>query len=130
MRTVEDLEHYLIRLGMPYEEIGAGTWVIHDEFDQIDNIVVKWAPPMVVFRVKLMDVDGGKNNPELFRKLLELNASDMVAGAFGIEGNSVVVTDTLQADNLDYNEFEASVDALTLAITSHYKDLAQFRGAN
>src|SRR3970040_553080 len=84
MRTVEDLEHYLIRLGMPYEEIGAGTWVIHDEFDQIDTIVVRWAPPMVVFRVKLMDVDGGKNNPELFRKLLELNASDMVAGAFGI----------------------------------------------
>ena len=130
MRTVEDLEHYLIRLGMPYEEVGSGTWVIHDEYDQIDNIVVKWAPPMVVFRVKIMNVDGKNNQAELFRKLLEINAKDMVAGAFGIEGDSVVVTDTLQADNLDYNEFEASVDALTLAITTHYKDLAQYRGTN
>jgi hypothetical protein len=129
MRSVEDLEHYLIRLGLPYEEVGQGTWVIHDEFDQIENIVVKWAPPMVVFRVKLMDVNGG-DQAALFRKLLELNASQMVAGAFGLEGNSVVVTDTLQADNLDYNEFEASVDALTLAIATHYKDLAQHRGGN
>ena len=126
MRSVEDLEHYLIRLGMPYREVGDSTWVIQDEYDQIDNIVVKWSPPLVIFRVKLMDVDGA-DQAALFRKLLELNASQMVHGAFGIEGNSVVVVDTLQAENLDYNEFMASVDALTMAITTHYKELALYR---
>jgi hypothetical protein len=126
MRSVEDLEHYLIRLGMPYREVGDSTWVIQDEYDQIDNIVVKWSPPLVIFRVKLMDVDGA-DQAALFRKLLELNASQMVHGAFGIEGNSVVVVDTLQAENLDYNEFMASVDSLTMAITTHYKELALFR---
>ncbi|HEV8320558.1 MAG TPA: YbjN domain-containing protein [Myxococcota bacterium] len=126
MRSVEDLEHYLIRLGMPYREVGDSTWVIQDEYDQIDNIVVKWSPPLVIFRVKLMDVDGA-DQAALFRKLLELNASQMVHGAFGIEGNSVVVVDTLQAENLDYNEFMASVDSLTMAITTHYKELALYR---
>ena len=126
MRSVEDIEHYLLRLGLPYEEVGEHTWVIHDQFEQIENIVIKWSPPLVIFRVKLMELNGVEQG-SLFRRLLELNASDMVAGAFGVEGNSIVVVDTLQADNLDYNEFEASVDALTMAIATHYRELTSFR---
>ena len=128
MRTVEDLEHYLIRLGLSYEEVGQGTWIIHDDYDGIDNIVVSWAPPLVVFRVKLMDLGKGVDKEALYERLLELNATEMVAGAYGLEGESVVVVDSLQADNLDYNEFEASVDSLTLAITTHYKELGKYRG--
>jgi hypothetical protein len=82
---------------------------------------------MVVFRVKLMDLPT-ETNTDLLRKLLELNATEMVAGAYGIEGKSVVCVDTLQAENLDFNEFQASIDALTLAITTHYPMLAKFKG--
>ena len=55
--------------------------------------------------------------------MLEYNARDLVHGSYGLEGDHVVLTDTLELDNLDYNEFEASVDSITLAVASHYSRL-------
>lgn len=125
MKDKGDLERYLLEMGQPYEEVGDGLYVLHDEIDQVDNIVVIWAPPMVVFRVKLMNLPAG-DNAALMRKLLELNANEMVAGAYGVEGDSIVVVDTLQSENLDYNEFQASIESLAMAITVHYPVLKEF----
>lgn len=121
------IEGYLIRSGATYEPLGEGMWMVHDEFDNVDNIVVTLSPPMVLFRVKLMDLpeDPATHEP-LFRKLLELNTSAMVAGAYGIEAGAVVAMETLQAENLDLNEFQAALDGLTMAITEHYDDLKRF----
>lgn len=127
MRTVHDIEGFLITMGLKYEELREGMWVIHDEYDQIDNIVVSYNDPIVVFRVKLMDLPKNGNLVGLYRLLLELNANEMVSGAYGIEGNAIVATDTLQAENLDYNEFQAAVDGLTLCITDHYERLKKFQ---
>jgi Putative bacterial sensory transduction regulator len=130
-RTIEDMNSYLNQLDMPYDEIKEGTWVIHDHDDNIDNIVVSFNGPIVVFRVKVMDAPANKEKrAELCEKLLQLNATDMVAGAYGLEGNAVVWTDTLQSENLDYNEFQASVDALSLSISQHYPELSQFQQKN
>jgi hypothetical protein len=120
MAKNEDIEGYLIRMGVPYEEIGAGTWMIHDEYEQIDNIVVSLNEPVVYFRVKLMDIPEGCNRESLYETLLTLNTTDMMHGAYGLEKNAVVATDTLQSENLDFNEFQASVDSLSLCISSHY----------
>lgn len=125
MATREDIESYIVRLGMPYEEVDTGLWIIHDEHDGIDNLVIHFAPPVAVFRVKLMDLDG--DHPALYRRLLELNASEMVSGAYGIENNSVVCVESLQVENLDFNEFQAAVDSLSLAITDHYETLRAVR---
>ena len=35
--------------------------------------------------------------------------------------------ESLQSENLDFNELEAAVDALTLAITAHYPVLSDLR---
>ena len=45
----------------------------------------------------------------------------------GLEGNHVVLTDTLELENLDYNEFEASFDSVTLALAAHLSALAPYR---
>lgn len=126
MATPQDIEGYLIQMGVSYEEIAEHTWMIHDEYETIDNIVVRYNDPVVLFRVKLMDVPDGSTQKELFETLLRLNATDMIHGAYGLEGNAVVATDTLQAENLDFNEFQASVDALSMCITDHYRKLAKF----
>lgn len=128
MATPEDVESYLIRMDLPYEELDEGIWVIHDEYDHIENIVVHFADPLVIFRVKLMELPEA-DNTELFRMLLEFNTSEVVHGAYGLEGNSVVVMDTREAVNMDFNEFQASVDSLTLAIAQHYPKLSAFRTA-
>ena len=90
MRTHQDIENFMIRMGVKFEHLSEGTWVIHDGEDQIDNIVVRHDPPILLCRVKLFDVPGGSDHTELFRMLLELNASEMISGAYGLEGNAVV----------------------------------------
>lgn len=126
MVTAQDIEGYLIKMGLAYEEIGKKTWMVHDDADHVENLVVTLNEPVVVFHVKLMDIPDGCDRLKLYETLLKLNSTDMVHGAYGLEGNSVVATDTLQAESLDFGEFQASVDALTLAIQSHYKNLAPF----
>jgi hypothetical protein len=128
MVTPQDIEGYLIKMGVSYEEIGKRTWMLHDENDQLDNLVVTLNDPVVLFHVKLMDIPPDCDRLKLYETLLQLNTTDMVHGAYGLEGNAVVATDTLQAENLDFNEFQASVDAISLAIQSHYKKLSPFQG--
>jgi hypothetical protein len=122
MATREDIEHYLVQMGHPHETIADNMWVVRDEA----NIVISYEPPLVIFRSKLMDMPK-KNREAFFRLLLELNASEMIHGAYGVEGNSVVLIDTLQSEHLDLNEFQATVDALLLAITQDYQKLKAFR---
>ena len=87
------------------------------------------AGPVLVFRVKVMEIPR-HHREELFRTLLELNATEMMHGAYGIEGESIVISDALQMENLDYNEFAATVDDITLAVASPPRTrLAKFREA-
>ena len=51
----------------------------------------------------------------------------MVHGSYGVEGSQVVLTDALQLKNLDFNEFQASLDSITLALASHMSALASFK---
>lgn len=128
MATKEDVEAYLIDMDNPFEEIGENMWMLHDEYDNIDNIMVHLCPPLITFRVKLMNVsDEQEKRAGLFEELLRLNATDMVHGAYGVDGDSVIIIDTLQSENLDYNEFQASVDSLVFGISTHYPILKKYR---
>lgn len=126
--TAQDIEGYLIRMGVSYEDMGKDTWVIRDNDDQVENLVVTLNEPVVVFQVKLSDIPASSDRLKLYEELLRLNASEMLHGAYGLQGNAIVATDTLQAESLDFNEFQASVDSLNLAITSHYRRLAPYLG--
>ena len=124
MVTESDIESYLIKMGVTYQELGRKTWMISDSEEAVDNLVVTLNDPVIVFHVKLLDIPDGCDRLSLYEELLKLNASEMLHGAYGLEGNAIVATDTLQAQHLDFNEFQASVDSLNLCITSHYKRLA------
>jgi hypothetical protein len=120
------IEQYLIDLMFTYQEIGNNVWLIDDEEHDITGVAVALNEPLVVFRVVVMDVPG-ENRLELFTKLLELNASDLVHGAYALEGNKIVLIDTLEYDTMDYTEFRASLDAFSLALVQHYPILSQYR---
>ncbi len=131
MRSNESIERCIAKyaegaLEVDYEVIEDGLWVIHDEYDNVENIVVHHEPPLIVFRVKLMECPE-QNREELFRRLLELNATEIPHGAFGLENGNVVLIDTLQSENLDQNELDASIDSLILTIGAHYQELRRFR---
>jgi hypothetical protein len=88
------------------------------------------AGPVLAFRLKVMDLPTTvSSREELFRTLLALNTTEMVHGAYGLEKDSVVLVHALELENLDFNEFSAVVDDLTLAVTKHYPTLSKFRPA-
>ena len=124
MRGREAIESYLLKLDLPYEEIGDGTWMINAGQGE-RNLVIRLAEPVAVFRCKVMDVPPGRRE-ELFRTLLELNATDLLHGAYGLEGNTVVLSGALELENLDFNEFQATVDDMLLALSNHAPKLETF----
>jgi hypothetical protein len=121
MATRDDVERYLIQMEQQYETVESNIWIIRDAA----NIVITYEPPLVVFRAKVMEIPN-KNREEFFKLLLNLNATQMVHGAYGIEDSIVVLIDTLQNENLDFNEFQATFDALSLALTQDYQQLKPF----
>jgi hypothetical protein len=126
--TNDKVEEYLIDMELPFEQVQEGMWLIHDDHEYVDNLVVIHTPPVITFRVKIMDLNDVDESirSSLFQRLLEYNAQDMVSGAYGLEDDAVVIIDSLQSENLDYNEFQASIDSITLSIRQHYTQIREF----
>ena len=120
------VEQYLIDLKYSYSEVKPNLWLLDDTEHALEGIAVIYAEPLVIIRVQVMSAPG-KNRLEFYAKLLELNACDMIHGAYGLEGDKVVIIDTLEYETLDYVEFRAVLDAISLALTQHYPILSVYR---
>lgn len=129
MVTKDDLQSFLDRLeggSAVAKEVQPGLWVV--QVGEGAEVVVTYAPPVAILRLRVMELPAAEDKRgHLFRQLLEFNARDLVHGSYGLEGAHVVLTDTLELENLDYSEFEASFDSLTLALSSHLGALAPYR---
>ena len=120
--TAERLEGYLLNAGIAHEHVGEGTWILRDNNWVGAQIVVQNTEPLVIFRVKLLDLPENLSDAKaaaLFRHLLVLNGSEMLQGAYALEGNALVAVEVMQSENLDQNEFLAAIDSLSLAILEH-----------
>lgn len=120
MVSREDVEGFLIRMDLDYEEVDEGMFLAHGDNGGA-GVVVHHSDPVLVLRLKMMDLPA---EPEdeltgLYRTLLELNATDIVHGAYGIEEGELILTDTLELENLDFTELQASIESLQLAASSH-----------
>ena len=129
MITKDDIQSFLDRLeagSLTVMEIEPNLWLARTPDDA--EIVIHYAPPVVILRVRVMELPASEpRRSELFRQLLEYNARELVHGSYGLEGDHVVLTDTLELENLDFSEFEASFDSITLALASHLATLAPYR---
>ncbi|HSE68084.1 MAG TPA: YbjN domain-containing protein [Gemmatimonadales bacterium] len=129
MVTKEDIESFLDRIDSgtaSVQKVEKNTYIVKTVGGA--EVVVHFAPPVVILRVTVMTLPAATpRRSELLRELLELNARDLVHGAYGLEGDKVVLTDTLELENLDFNEFEASFDSITLALAQHLGALAPYR---
>jgi hypothetical protein len=129
MITREDIQSVRDRLdggALRVTEVEPNLWIAKTPDES--EVVVHYAPPVVVLRVRVMELpDKEPRRSELFRQLLEFNARELVHGSYGVEGNHVLLTDTLELENLDFSEFEASFDSITLALASHLSALAPYR---
>jgi len=126
MRTLKDVEAYLLRSNRPFRTIDdqPGTFLIGKGAPQI---AVRVDPPVVVCRVHIGDVANG--NAELFRRLLQYNARQLVHVSYGLDDHRIVLGTALELENLDYNELEATLDEIDVALAQQVPELAKLNSA-
>jgi Tir chaperone family protein CesT len=129
MISREDVQSWLERLAggsLEIRELEPNLWLVRTE--EGSELVVHYAPPVVILRMRVMELPGQEpRRSELFRQLLELNARELIHGSYGLEGDHIVLTDALELADLDFSEFEASFDSITLALATHLGALAPYR---
>jgi hypothetical protein len=129
----EEIEQFLTKLafeGTNWRDVEPGLWVIRPAGPIDLDVVVNYAPPVVLLRVKVMDLP---KDPvavtRLYRQLLEWNAKDLVHGSYGIQDETVLLTEALELSHLDYEEFRAAYESMILALPEHLRVLAAYREA-
>lgn len=122
----EKIEGYLINLGLSYQEVTEDSWIINDADKGLENVIIISAEPLVIVRVKVMEVPAG-NKEALYETLLKLNADDLIHGAYALEEGHIILLDTLEAGSLDLEELQASLDAIGMALSQHYQILSKYR---
>jgi CesT_Tir_1 len=124
MRTEKDVEAYLLRLGRRFRQVDGqvGTFLVEMN-EKAPPLVVRVEPPLVVVRVQV-GVVKPETPPDVFRKLLELNAKQLVHAAYGIDEGHVVLSSALELENLDFNELQATLDEIDMALAQQLPGLA------
>lgn len=107
------------------EDIEEELVIVEDEENGIKNLVIDCEAPIVVIEQVIMAVPG--DTAKLYKRLLQLNR-EVVHGAFVLDDEEkyIIFRDTLQLENLDRNELEASIHALTLALSEYGAELLEY----
>jgi len=129
MVTREDLESFLIRMDVEWEEVEEGMFLVRGR-DGGPPVVVHHTDPVVLLRLKVMDLPADDENADLYRELLTFNATDIVHGAYGIEENELILSDTLELVTLDFEELQASLESLQYAVSSHLGKIREMAGVD
>jgi hypothetical protein len=120
VKSREELEVYFQRLGLRYESHEDGTILVALTPGQ-SPVAVRLAPPVVVLEVSIGEAEATDlgRQARLLRRLLELNASDLLHASYGLQGSRIVLSAALAADNLDLNELEATLADMGMALSKH-----------
>lgn len=115
-----DLDMRIIDENEPEELV-----VVEDEENGVKNLVIDCEPPIVILEQLIMEVPRDREN--FFKRLIQINRT-LVHGAFVLdeECKYIFFRDTLQLENLDLNELEGSIRALTLALAENGAELLEF----
>jgi hypothetical protein len=128
MVSREDLESFLIRMDLEYEEVDDGMFLTRGDDGGLP-VVVHHADALLLIRMKVMDMPPeDEKSLELYRTLLELNANEIVHGAYGIEDGDLIISDTLELETLDFLELQASMESITLAAATHREQIRALAG--
>lgn len=123
----DKVKAYLVDLGFSIsgEDAAEELVVIDDEEKGINNLVIDCEDPILVIEQMIMATP--MECGSFFKRLLQLNRT-LVHGAFVLDedGKNILFRDTLQLENLDQNELEGSINALSLALAENANELIAF----
>lgn len=121
------VEKYLLDLGFTVTSKNReeGFFVVESEGEGIKNLIIGVTAPIIIFEQYLFSLK--RDNLDVFKALLKKNR-DIIHGAFALteDGRRVIFRYTLQAHNLDQNEFNAAINSLSLLMSEYYAQLIEF----
>jgi hypothetical protein len=125
--NLQKVKGYLqeLEFSISSEDVAEELVVIDDEENGIKNLIIDCEDPVLVLEHVIMDVP--QKTDDFFKRLLQMNRT-LVHGAFVLdeEGKNVIFRDTLQLENLDKNELEGSINALSIALAEYAGELIEF----
>jgi hypothetical protein len=124
----EKVKDYVLELGLaiereiPEEEIA----IVNDEERGIHNLVIDCEDMVLVLEQLILKLPSPAE-AGVYRRLLQMNR-DLVFGAFVLneEGDSLLYRNTLALENLDLNELESTINALSLGLAENGEELLSF----
>ena len=125
--NLDRVKGYLLDLGLTIvvEDEAEELVVVDDEDSGVKQLIIDCEPPIVVLEQLIGEVPAEPR--DLFVRLLQMN-NTLVHGAFVLDETAerIFFRDTLQLANLDLNELEASIEALSLALAEYGSELLTY----
>jgi len=120
----EKVKGYLLDMGhdITSEDASEGMLIVSDQSKGMMNTMLDCEGEILVIEQHIIDMDPSKT--EAYKRLLQINR-EVVHGAFVLHenGTTLLFRDTLQLSNLDLNELEGSLNALTIALVENTDEL-------
>lgn len=127
MSDFEKVKDFILDMGftISHEEPKEELVVIDDDDRGIKNLVIDCEGSIVILEQVIIPMP--KESSEFCKRILQINRT-LVHGAFVLdeEGTTLLFRDTLQLENLDRNELEGSIDALSLGLAEYASELISF----
>ena len=127
MSNFEKVKDLILDMGfaISHEEPKEELVVIDDDERGIKNLVIDCESPILILEQVIIPMP--QDSSDFCKRILQINRT-LVHGAFVLdeEGTTLLFRDTLQLENLDRNELEGSIDALSLALAEYASELVSF----
>ncbi|MBT4375592.1 MAG: molecular chaperone Tir [Nitrospina sp.] len=127
MSDFDKVKSFIMDMGfsISHENSKEELIVIDDDERGINNLVIDCESPILILEQIIIPMP--QSSADFCKRILQINRT-LVHGAFVLdeEGTTLLFRDTLQTENLDRNELEGSIDALSLALAEYASELVSF----
>lgn len=111
-----------LSLDIVHRDDGEKLIVVSNEDRGIFHLIIDCEDTILIFEQLIYTIVN--RSEKHFLRLLQMNRN-LIHGAFVIddEAKQVIFRDTLQVENLDFNEFEGTINALSLGLAEYSNEL-------
>ena len=124
----EQVKEFVLELGLQIEEeiVEEEILIVNDHERGIQNLVIDCEDEVLVVEQLILKFDRGAEIP-VYKRILQINR-ELVYGAFVLDekGNTLIYRNTLALQNLDLNELDSTINALSLGLAENGAELLAF----
>ena len=114
-----------MQVEIKHENAKDGIFIVSNESEGILHLIICVAHPIVIFEQFIFEIK--EPGEHVYKSLLQKNR-DIIHGAFVLDdsGRKVIFRDSLQIENLNQNEFEATLNSLSVLLSEYSEQIINF----